>query len=206
MAVKRFVSLTSPPGKQWCCQDKYHLDYWSDRFSIQCKKSKQQGLLSILLLCKYNLSSSENLFLLSLSDWDLGQVVLPPVRAGGTAQSGHHSLLRLLRSHPLPLSRAGKTQHPGGDDRNNLQDVMMTGADRLVCVVCEDPQELSPLDIVAGVWRSLTTETVLETILYAILYSVLCLWRWCWQQSPLEILSGDRNIPTLFILTEVWIL
>ena len=83
---------------------------------------------------------------------------------------------------------------------------MMTGADRLVCVVCEDPQELSPLDIVAGVWRSLTTETVLETILYAILYSVLCLWRWCWQQSPLETLSGDRNIPTLFILTEVWIL
>ena len=88
----------------------------------------------------------------------------------------------------------------------NSQDVVMTGPERLVGVVCEDPHELSPLDIMAGVWRSLTTETILETILYTLLYSLLCLWRWCWQQSPLEIISRDQNTPTLFILTEVWIL
>ena len=80
---------------------------------------------------------------------------------------------------------------------------MMSGAERLMCVVCEDPQEVSPLHIMAGVWRSLNTETVLETILYAVLYSVLCVWRWCWQQSTLEILSRHPDTPTLVILTEV---
>ena len=80
----------------------------------------------------------------------------------------------------------------------------MTEPDRLVGVVCEDPHIISPLHIMAGVWRSLNTQTVLETILYALLYSILCLWRWCWAPSPLEILSRDQNTPTLFILTEVW--
>ena len=71
--------------------------------------------------------------------------------------------------------------------------MMRSGAERLMCVVCEDPQEISPFNIMAGVWRSLNTETVLETILYAILYSVLCIWKWCWQESALEILSRDQN-------------
>ena len=78
------------------------------------------------------------------------------------------------------------------------------GGSRLVGLVCEDPAHLSLTSRLAGVWRSLVTETVLETLLLSLLYTGLSLWRWCWQSSPLQILSEDSGkTPTLFILTKV---
>jgi len=93
------------------------------------------------------------------------------------------TLAKLSRGGISLISNEGVTRLQQPEEEDDLEFTVSFPSPRLVTSVVEEEEE----------------EEV-EPVVF--LYSILCLWRWCWAPSPLEILSRAQNTPTLFILTE----